>query len=951
MNSLRVQGDAIDHAMNRWGSAVVGVAFVLVVAGSAAAQSPELPLPAYDTTFFAFSYVPAIDSVAGIDAAASVFFDDVAPGPYLRLGMADYFLVDMPWTADLAQPVLSRPTDAGLRVSLGRLQQLGLAMHLTLEGGMSRAQHMYTAAKLEDRRNAQWYQDGRIIRPAQEASAVTAASRAALAYTSASRYARKVRRHMETKVRTFAAVFLDLRRDFPETLVSASGCAEAELNSDGENPHVPFEQQPITDYSPFAILEFRDWLLHTGLYADDGSYAGEGYQKVNPTAETFVQGGPEALGAANLDAVNAAYHSAFTTFDLRYYHWSLDDSIDGDPHALPSTNAFTALPTSGPSLIAGGFDAPRAPDGSTIAFWDVWQSFRKAMLGHYVFDFAAWMTTTEGEGGATIPPTRFYSHQFPADYLNGTHPGSANPEPRLFTSASVLATALLPPALGLPGLTVLDRFELASFGVPGGYNRTSAKLLPVLATLDLPDGWGAPEYNPSWHIDVPPDTNVALMRAQAHLAYEAGMRMFAFTPSSHLTAPIGTALRLFLDDVKFQPRQSPAVDFTPPQVVGLLGVAEGTGRLSWRGQIFAAVSDFSWEEWPDFGFFEVWSGATADFTEATGTIVGRTRQTTLASLETRKPKGTFFKVRAVSRAGVRGPLSTAVAVDLQAPKCQRTIAKAAAKLAQVDGRILGKCDVAHLSGKLAAGTDCRNAAAPALAKAATTLAVTVGKACGGGDKACGGSRVGETSGTRIGWPAVCSGLDGVCAALPIGADDCSGVAACLACVAGASVDGARAVTMAPLARGGPPADKVALTCVKRIAQEARKLGAARSRLLQKCWDKRLGGKHANDCPAPGDGKTVAALAKATRVFTAKVCKACGGPDKACGGTDDLMPSTLGFAGACPAVVTPAGTTCGGAVTRVADLAGCVACATEHGTDCTDRLAIPHIVAYPDACVP
>jgi len=511
-----------------------------------------MPEPTYENTLYAFVNPVRLSTQQEFDQSADALLALVTPGPFVRIGFADYHPIDLPWQADLASPVLTQPSDAAVSTLLERLESRGLTYHFSVVVGMSRAQWVYEDAKREDRRNAQWYLDNLIAAPT-----VAAAAAARDAWVSPSRYARKVRRHMEAKVRAFASFFLQKQVEHPDTLISASGDAEAELTEDRRNADVGLNRQLIADYSPFAILEFRDWLLHTGLYSPGGPYDGQGYKRRR--SEGFVQGaGADSPG--NLAAFNQAFKTDFTSWSLEYFDWSLDDPIDGDPNKIPFRKyrraRFVSLPTSGPDYAAGGFDAPRAPKDPSGKFWKVWLRFRQAMVNHFTRDVASWMTTTPAPGGATLPSDRWYTHQIPGDYLNGGFPGGPNPAVRLQTSASTMETAILPPEIGSFGVTILDRFESAGHGPSGGYNRTSAFLLDAIEGLELPN-WGIPEFAPSWHIDVGPDPNSEHMRAQYHRAYGAGMHMFAYTPWQHLVGTAnGTAMSAFIADVRDAPRMT-----------------------------------------------------------------------------------------------------------------------------------------------------------------------------------------------------------------------------------------------------------------------------------------------------------------------------------------------------------------------------------------------------------
>src|SRR5581483_7771926 len=584
----------------------------------------------------------------------------VRPGPYAKVGFADYFVLEMPWAGNPGSVPLTAPSEAVLGDLLARAASHGLTFHFSAIAGVSRAVAVYTDAKREDRRNAQWFASGAIRPPSFAGSADDAV---ATAYVTPSRYARNLRRHREAKVRAFAKRFLALRAAHPDTLISASGDAEAELDSEGEDPGLPYDEQPIADYSPFAVLEFRDWLLHAGLYADGGPFAGEGYEK---RGEDAFDQGANALTSANLAKFNAEFGTPFATWNLEYFNWSLSDPIDGDPHALgparTSAPGWSGSPTAGPDFIAGGFDAPRHRTQYDPRLWDIWLEFRSHMLASYARDFATWMTTTPGADGATLEPERWYSHQIPGDYLNGTRPGAPNPERRLLTSASAFWTSIVGDDVGSPGVTVLDRLEAGAFGRPT-YRRTSQYLFDAIAGLEFPN-WGMPEYSPSWHIDVAPEPLSAVILVQYLRAAAAGVHMLAFTPWPHFVSTAnGRALGDFVDRVKYRPRGSSATSWLPPQVHGVSGSAtERSGSLAWSGDVFPGVADFAWSEWPSFFRFEVWRGSHAGFGTSDGRLVklSTTPGATSIALD---PSRKFYKVLAASREGRRGALSDAWVLD------------------------------------------------------------------------------------------------------------------------------------------------------------------------------------------------------------------------------------------------------------------------------------------------
>jgi hypothetical protein len=399
-----------------------------VTATSMAVGAQPLPPPSYSNTVHLFLDAPGFYGTAA-DLAADAGQISVLPsGPYARLGVYGYVSVDMPWGSPAPGMPLSSPDAAALRTILSRAEGLGLAVHLAATAGMSRAIEMYAPAFAEDRRNAQWFGDGTIQKTNPNFSWGNGT------WASPSRYARKLRRHMEAKMRAYAALLVSLRKSFPDTFVSASGDGEAELNWGGVDTTVAPQEQEVADYSPFAVLEFRDWIGHTGLYAPGQLFEGQG----------LPEGGPAFQGEEGLGQFNRAYGTTFTTWSLRYFDWSLADPVDGDPGALDSVTvsggSWTPFPTSGVGFIEGGFDPPRVGRPSSYAFRNLWWKFREELLRHYVGDFSRWVTTTPDSTGTMFEPERWFSHQIPADYLSETWPGSPQPSPRLFTSGSPFRT-------------------------------------------------------------------------------------------------------------------------------------------------------------------------------------------------------------------------------------------------------------------------------------------------------------------------------------------------------------------------------------------------------------------------------------------------------------------------------------------------------------------------------
>ncbi len=273
---------------------------------------------------------------------------------------------------------------------------------------------------------------------------------------------------------------------------------------------------------------------------------------------------------------------------------------------------------------------------------------------------------------------------------------------------------------------------------------------------------------------------------------------------------------------------------------------------------------------------------------------------------------------------------------------------------------------------------CRSKTAAKIAKAESKFKAKIDGACGGADKVCGagGDDVDLAS---IGWNiGECPDLESKGCANPINhcggvASDGKGITDCLLCIDETAIDQAMDLYANGLAAGEFGTGSSINKCQATIAKETTKFLLAKSKALGKCWDKVNGQKpgYAAPCPSGDDsGKTQTAIDKAESKKIVKLCKACGGTDKACdltvgpvsgsGNADDLTPAAIGFATQCPAVTLPVapGTDCStlddvdGApdtIDSLRELILCADCVTEFKTDCIDRATVPGLTAYPAAC--
>ncbi len=266
---------------------------------------------------------------------------------------------------------------------------------------------------------------------------------------------------------------------------------------------------------------------------------------------------------------------------------------------------------------------------------------------------------------------------------------------------------------------------------------------------------------------------------------------------------------------------------------------------------------------------------------------------------------------------------------------------------QAKTKALGKCEatiVAHGS-----GGPCPDAkAAATIDKATAKLSSTIGRSCGGDDQLCGGDLQNEDLPATLGWPTDCPNFErGFCDG-PI--QNCGDIASCLVCLGNSAVDQAIDLYYDDLIL---PSSGALERCQASIGKATSTFLRAKSKALQRCWDAELNGKLAPGAtciaPDPGDGKYLAAIAKAENKKKDAICKACGGPDQTCNGTGDVSPVAIGFPTACPAVTIPGGAACGGPITDLNSLVTCVDCVTEFKVDCIDRAQVPGAAAYPTEC--
>jgi hypothetical protein len=296
-------------------------------------------------------------------------------------------------------------------------------------------------------------------------------------------------------------------------------------------------------------------------------------------------------------------------------------------------------------------------------------------------------------------------------------------------------------------------------------------------------------------------------------------------------------------------------------------------------------------------------------------------------------------------------------------KCKRAVAKASAAFAQARLKALTGCEDDKHAGKLPQNLDCRTESdtRDAITKANATLRKTIAKACGGGDKTCGGDTTGEISPAAIGFPAVCPGFLAFqfsgCRD-PIA--DCSGLADCLLCIDAKAVDSAL-VSSTSVGFADPKLQKQLNKCQRAVLKSATAFALTQDKSVHKCRDKNLQRKdyqpqlhnlclssvnddaHAVSSPTRDISDGVDKMKKT-------ICKACGGSEeKGCGGADDFTPNQIGFPMTCPGASQ--NQACSYVITTLDDIASCLFCRMNSPFACTENLTTPSLGGVTYNCGP
>lgn len=637
----------------------------------------ELPKPTYDNSLiFSMTHNFLNDSSADLQAIV----DQYKNGIYAPFYFSKFEAVEMDWNIDpnnSGSNIQEFKADLDSSVLFAKTYNVGI--HLTITYGLARNVHLYKTAKEEDIRNAQWYNDNNISASNQMREAASrqqgtptaglnhitgdslAGTQAATSvinryvFTTLSRYARKVRGHLDAKVTAAFAYLKQVQDANPNIKIIISAPGEAELNYNRRDDSKA-NQDYFCDYSPFAVLEFRDWIRHEGLYAVGEKYTGDG----------FAGGGSRYQGGSGLSNFNADFGTSFSSWDLKYYPWDLSDTIDTnytdstdpDPNRIPVSyyNYGVMMPTSGSDYTSGGFDPPRTMEtAGTDDFYDLWAEFREFMVYHYVKD----MSSIARDSG--FPKDQYFTHQIPGDYLFGTRPNDPlipTLNPRYYSSAAPMWTADVFSDIGV-GATLYD-VNLGSF-----IARTTKYGISGAASFS--DNWAALEYNP----EVIP-SGLGAVLSDVNTLYNEMIRLYNGSPHvisffkwegtdyAFKDTNRGTASLQFFNIIKNKARQSVSTVFTPKQleeVTATYNTTTALVNLDWSDLIWTDLS-FNWSHWGDFKEFVIYRGYSEDFTASGSSEVTRTTASEYTDYGFSYGTTVYYKIAAVNVSGEVGAVTT-----------------------------------------------------------------------------------------------------------------------------------------------------------------------------------------------------------------------------------------------------------------------------------------------------
>jgi hypothetical protein len=271
-----------------------------------------------------------------------------------------------------------------------------------------------------DLRNYQWRKDG------TSWNGVAGGENRDVDVVTPSRYATELRNEFIRLLTDKVQGILRVMAKYPEVILGVNASIEMGL-ADATT------ETRMADYSPFAVTEFRDWLLHRGKYdATTGTYPTEGalsaivgdYIQIDGKLRSQFYDDPSPNDANGTGvSFNSKFGTNFTTWSLKYWDLTLFNSKITD-------TAFDITPTSGTGYTEGGFEAPRTKNTAN-AFWNAWTydlvdhgnvypagnpsnpafGFRQVMVRNFVNDI---LYKIQELG---IPSNMITAHQIPSEML------------------------------------------------------------------------------------------------------------------------------------------------------------------------------------------------------------------------------------------------------------------------------------------------------------------------------------------------------------------------------------------------------------------------------------------------------------------------------------------------------------------------------------------------------
>jgi hypothetical protein len=290
-------------------------------------------------------------------------------------------------------------------------------------------------------------------------------------------------------------------------------------------------------------------------------------------------------------------------------------------------------------------------------------------------------------------------------------------------------------------------------------------------------------------------------------------------------------------------------------------------------------------------------------------------------------------------------------------KCADAIAKAADRYLQQRGAELARCaDRALRAGDVAAASACGSAPATLARMTAfeASLQVKIARACGGTDQVCGNAD--DEPLAAIGWNVgTCPDLAGAGCTMPIA--DCGSIAQCVACTTASATGLLAGASASDLATSTAPGT---WSCQRALAKASDRFFRAAAKALTGCERSVAASTLIGPCPGPASSKASVKLATLARQAATKVCRACGGGDRACdaavgglpagGGGDDPAATAITTSLVCDDVVPPSsGVSCAAPLSTATDVVACAGCVTRFASECATSLASRTAGAYPDSC--